>query len=64
MSKPYGLSFDLQVQKPSRAMDMIWDAVEQAIIEGMTPKQVKIEMAQAWERHFQDRSNESKEFTA
>ena len=60
--KPYGLTVGLQVTKPTRAMDMIWDAIEQAIDEGMTVRQVKIEMQQAWESAFNQKAKEGKEF--
>ena len=48
MSKPNGLSATLQVLKPSRAEDAIWDAVQEAIDAGMTPERFKREVMQAW----------------
>ena len=64
MSKPYGLTVGLQITKPTKAMDMIWDAIEQAIDEGMTVRQVKLEMAEAWESAFKQRAKEAREFTS
>lgn len=64
MSKPYGLTIDLQVKKPSRAMNMIWDAVEEAIAEGMTVRQIKLEMAEAWEHWHKEMAKAAKEFTS
>lgn len=58
--KPYGLTYDLQVTRPTRAMDMIWDAVEQAIIEGLTPRQIKLEMAEAWEHALKEQAKEAR----
>jgi hypothetical protein len=63
MSKPYGLTADLKMTTPSRAMDMIWDAVEQARLEGMTPIQIKREMAQAWEHACDEEKKAASEFT-
>jgi hypothetical protein len=47
--KPYGLTIDLQVTRPTRAEDAIWEAVKAAIAAGMTPRQFRIEAASAWE---------------
>jgi hypothetical protein len=60
--KPLGISmtFDanglprLGCPRPSGAEDAIWDAVRQAIGEGMTPKRFKEEVAQAWEQELRD----------
>ena len=63
MAKPYGLTADLRMVTPSRAMDMIWDAVEEARASGMTPKQIKIEMQQAWEHACKEEAKLGSEFT-
>jgi hypothetical protein len=60
--RPYGLTFDLQITKPTKAVDMLWDAVEQARIEGMTVRQIKSEMAQAWEHACDEEKKAAKEF--
>jgi hypothetical protein len=52
--KPLGLTFDLQVARPTKAMDAIWDAVEVAIAENMTPEQFRHEAADAWEQRLHD----------
>jgi len=62
MSKPLGLYLGLtegggivaRVRKTNRATDMIWDAVEEAINSGMTPKEFKYEVAEAWEQRLKD----------
>lgn len=58
--KPLGLSIDmtangigLGVKRPIRAEDAIWEAVKEAIACGMTPRQFRIEAAQAWEDELQ-----------
>lgn len=33
---------------PNSTIDSIWEAVEDAISSGMTPKQFKLEVAEAW----------------
>lgn len=47
--KPLGVTADLRVRMPSRAEDMIWEAVREAINDGMTPEQFKSEAAEAWQ---------------
>lgn len=56
MSKPNGIDYGLDkgapiltVSKITHAQDLIWDAVEQARKEGMTPKQFQNEVIGAWE---------------
>ena len=58
--KPLGLRLTannqgvgLNVHKPSRTEDAIWNAVEEAINEGWTPKQFKDEVISAWEEKLQ-----------
>ena len=57
--KPLGLSIGLGergitlgVRRPSAAEDAIWEAVRAAIDCGMTPRQFRIECAQAWEEEL------------
>jgi len=64
MSKPYGLTATLQITKPSRAMDLIWDAVEQARLEGMSVNQIKSEMRDAWEHACNEEKRMGVEFTS
>lgn len=40
------------VNRPSKVEDAIWEAVEQAIEAGWTPRQFKLEVASAWEQRF------------
>lgn len=44
----------MYVHKPTRTEDAIWNAVEQAINEGWTPKQFKSEVASAWEERLKE----------
>jgi len=53
--KPLGMSCGLKVIMPSRAEDAIWNAVQEAISAGMTAKQFRNEIAQAWEQESKDK---------
>jgi hypothetical protein len=44
-----GGAVTFSVRHPTGAEDAIWDAVEQAILAGMSPEEFKREAAQAWE---------------
>ena len=53
--KPNGISLNLsdgainmQVNRPSKTEDAIWDAVEEAIAAGWTPENFRTEAASAW----------------
>lgn len=48
MSKPWGLSPTFQVTRPSKAEDLIHEAVEQAIIEQMTVKDFIRNARESW----------------
>jgi len=56
MGKPTGLALELgvngglemEIVRSSRTTDMIWDAVEDAVISGMEPKQFLKEAEEAW----------------
>lgn len=59
--KPLGLELSvgsrgptMTVRTPSKAQDAIWEAVEMAINEGLTPLQVRREMADAWRQILSD----------
>jgi len=57
--KPLGVEINMagsmSVTHPSKVEDAIWDAVEEAINAGWTPRQFKNEIAAAWvERLKQD----------
>ena len=63
MAKPLGISIGinsglptLRVNESSKAMDAIWDAVEEAINSGMTPEQFKMEAAEAWAERLKEDS--------
>ena len=68
--KPLGISLTvgatgprLGCSRPSRTEDLLWDAVEQAQIEGWTPKRLIAEMREAWEYQRKlDIEGELKEF--
>ena len=58
--KPNGVRFHLDNQglrlhlhKPTRTEDAIWNAVEEAVNEGWTPKQFMDEVISAWEEKLQ-----------
>lgn len=42
----------LRVTTPTRAEDLIWSAVEQAIEEGMRPEDFKREAAECWSEYL------------
>ncbi len=57
MSKPHGLAITLdnsgnlglKVRTPNRVEDLVWQAVQEAQLAGMTVKQFRLEVAEAWE---------------
>jgi len=48
MSKPYGLTATMQVIRPSRAEDKIYEAVQEAICANMTVTDFIKEAREAW----------------
>lgn len=48
MGKPYGITPDLRIIRPSTAQDAIYHAVEEAIDAGMRPSVFKKEVREAW----------------
>lgn len=48
MPKPNGLTWDLQIASTQPWMDKLWDAVQEAQARGITAKQFKNEVKQAW----------------
>ena len=46
--KPLGLTQNLRLVRSTPAEDKIWDSVEEAIAEGMTASDFRIEAAKAW----------------
>lgn len=59
--KPPGVGFAisggavvLRVTKSSRTLDAIWDAVQRAIEDGMTPEEFKREAAEAWAHELKE----------
>jgi hypothetical protein len=47
--KPLGMTAAFQVTRPTPAEDAVWEAVQRAIDAGMTPRQFRLEAAEAWE---------------
>ena len=45
----------MRVTKSTRAEDMIWDAVQEALNEGMSPKSFRLEVISAWEEASKER---------
>jgi hypothetical protein len=61
--KPLGLTPLFKVIIPSKVEDKIWEAVEEAISSGWSPRQFKIEAANAWEHRLkEDAKYASEEF--
>jgi len=65
--KPLGIAFrpdaSLLVLKPSRVEDKVWEAVEEAISAGWTPRQFVAEAADAWSQGLRDAAKDrSREF--
>ena len=63
MVKPNGLYFGLRgsaltmcVTNGSRAEDLIWEAVEEAISDGMDPTHFRREAAMAWQETLNNRA--------
>lgn len=54
--KPLGCSAMLQVSRPSRAEDAVWDAIEAAIAVGWTPERFKQEVVEAWQHLLREES--------
>lgn len=52
--KPYGMTALFQIVRPTSAENRIWEAVEEAIAEGMTPTQFRREAAAAWEHSLHE----------
>ena len=50
--KPLGVTPFLGIVHPTRAQDAIWEAVEKAIAENMTPEKFRAEVALAWAHEF------------
>ena len=57
--KPYGLTPMFQILRPSRTEDKIWEAVQEAIVEGWSPERFKREVAQAWDEELKEQAKEA-----
>lgn len=57
--KPLGIDAAFRLVRPSRAEDKIWEAVAEAISEGWTPKQFRMEAAEAWEQELKDAAKQA-----
>jgi hypothetical protein len=60
--KPAGIAMGLnesgitlRVTRSSRATDQIWEAVEEAFLEGMTPETFMYEVRESWEQASKDK---------
>lgn len=58
MPKPMGLTWNLQVVRPTYAQDAIWDAVQEAQTAGMSVEQFKQEAAKAWEHYLDEKKTQ------
>ncbi len=63
MSKPSGINIGMNERGPtwsvassSRVDNLIWEAVQEAILAGMTPEQFKREVADAWKYELSEES--------
>ncbi len=54
MGKPLGLTMGLQVVRPTEVQHKIWEAVAQAIVEGMPADEFKREAAEAWKHELKE----------
>lgn len=68
MPKPLGVAMTLvdgqigmAVRPIDRAVDAIWDCVEECIGRGMTPAQFKAEAAEAWRSRLREEANNAYE---
>lgn len=50
----------LRVSPISKVADLIWDAVQEAILVNMTPQQFKHEVADAWQHELIENAKEAK----
>lgn len=57
--KPMGLTADFRIVRSTRAQDKIWEAVEDAVREGMSPEDFKREAAQAFEHEYNERAKDA-----
>lgn len=58
--KPPGVSlFPLRVITPSPVEDKIWDAVQEAIIAGWTPRKFRSEAASAWGHELREMAKDA-----
>jgi hypothetical protein len=63
MSKPMGMSATFQIIRPTPIEDKIWDAVELAIQQGMSPKEFIDETRYCWQEYLREKMNDDrKEF--
>lgn len=58
MSKPFGMTADFRIVRPSRVEDKIWEAVEEAFCAGWTPQQFISEARQSWDQANRDKAKE------
>lgn len=59
--KPIGMSASFKIITPTTAENLVWEAVQAAILEGMTPKQFREEAAEAWECELKDQAKRAAE---
>lgn len=63
--KPLGMTASFQITKPTRAMDKVWGAVEEAIGEGWDVRQFIQESREAWAQELRNRASDAdKDFHA
>jgi len=59
VSKPYGLTGDFRVIRPTAVENHIWDAVQEAVLAGWTVEQFRREARQAWSQALDDTKREA-----
>jgi ABC-type glycerol-3-phosphate transport system substrate-binding protein len=55
MAKPYGMTPTFQIVVPTRMQNQIWDAVQEAVEEGMDPTLFLKEVREAWAEALNDK---------
>ncbi len=58
MSKPYGLTADFRIIRPTRIEDKVWDAVEEAVNAGWTPRQMMQEVRECWAESLKQKAQD------
>ncbi|MEE8113060.1 MAG: hypothetical protein V3T23_01775 [Nitrososphaerales archaeon] len=58
MGKPYGMTAGFQIVKPTHIQDVIWNAIEEAQMVGMTVEEFRRECAEMWSMCLRERADD------